>query len=65
MTLVKKTIEVEVKIGDEIKAPDSIYRSDLKLYVCHIEDDLLYISTELSVQKDECVTAFAEDCYLV
>lgn len=65
MTFVRKTIEVEVKIGDEIKAPLSIFRDNIKLYVNYIEDDLLYISTELNSLKEDCETVFAEDCYLI
>ena len=61
----KKTVEVEAKVGDEVKAPDSIFRDDIKLYICHIEGDLLFISSEPNSPKDECETAFAEDCYLV
>ena len=64
MALIRKQIEVEVKVGDEIKAPSSIFRDDLTLYVCHIEGDLLYLSTEKDSPKNECETSFAEDCYL-
>lgn len=65
MTLIRKQIEVEVKVGDEIKAPNSIFRDDLTLYVCHIEGDLLFLSTEKDTPKNECETSFVEDCYLV
>lgn len=65
MTLIRKTIMIEAKIGDEIKAPGSIYRNDLKLYICHISGDLLYISDEKNTPKDECESVFAEDCYVV
>lgn len=65
MALIRKQIEVEVKVGDVIKAPNTIFRDDLTLYVCHIEGDLLYISDEIDSPKDECETSFAEDCYLV
>jgi adenine-specific DNA methylase len=65
MALIRKQIEVEVKVGDEIKAPNSIFRDDLTLYVCHIEGDLLYIDTEKDTPKNACETAFVEDCYLV
>ena len=41
MALIRKEILVEVKVGDVVKAPNTIYRDDLTLYVCHIEDDLL------------------------
>ena len=65
MTLIKKMIEVEAKIGDEVKAPGSIFRDDIILYICHIEDDLLYINTDVETPKDECEVVFSEDCYLV
>lgn len=65
MALIRKEIKVEVKVGDEIKAPNSIFRDDLTLYVCHIEGELLFISTEKESTKDECETSFVEDCYLV
>jgi len=65
MAKVKKVCLVEVKIGDKIESDYSIFRNDLDIYVCHIDDDLLYISTELNVPKDECERVFAEDCYLV
>ena len=65
MALIRKQIEAEVKVGDEIKAPNSIFRDDLTLYVCHVEGDLLFISTEKDSPKNECETSFAEDCYLV
>jgi hypothetical protein len=65
MTQIKKLIKIEAKIGDEIKAPNSIFRDDLILYICHIDGDLLYINTEKNTSKDECETVFVEDCYLV
>ncbi len=65
MALIRKEILVEVKVNDVVKAPNSVYRDDLTLYVCHIEDDLLYISDEKNAPKEECETSFAEDCYLV
>ena len=65
MALIKKEILVEVKVGDLVKAPNTVYRDDLKLYVCHIENDLLYISNEINTPKEECETSFVEDCYLV
>jgi len=64
MALIRKEIQVEVKIGDIVKAPNTIFREDLTLYVCHIDDDLLFISPEKDASKDECETSFAEDCYL-
>jgi hypothetical protein len=65
MALIRTKVLVEVKVGDIVEAPETIYRSDLTLYVCHIEGDLLYISDEISAPKNECETSFAEDCYLV
>lgn len=65
MTLIRKEIQVEAKIGDIIKAPNTIYRCDITLYICHIEGDLLFISDKKDTIKDECETSFAEDCYLV
>ena len=46
MTLIKKQIEVEAKIGDKIKAPGSIFREDIDLFICYIQDDLLFISDD-------------------
>jgi adenine-specific DNA methylase len=63
--MIKKEILLEVKVGDMIKAPNTIYRDDLTLYVCHIEGDLLYISDEPNTPKEDCETSFVEDCYLV
>jgi hypothetical protein len=40
MTLIRKEILVQVKVGDVVKAPNTVYRDDLTLYVCHIEGDL-------------------------
>lgn len=65
MTLIRKQIEVEVKVGDIVKTTRGIFRDDLTLYVCHIEGDLLYISDEIGSSKNECETCFVEDCYLV
>ena len=65
MALIRKEILVEAKVNDVVKAPNSVYRDDLTLYVCHIEDDLLYISDEKNTPKEECETSFVEDCYLV
>ncbi len=65
MALIRKEILVEVKVGDVIKAPNTVYRDDLTLYVCHIDGDLLYISTEIDSPKVDCETSFVEDCYLV
>ncbi len=65
MALIRKEILVEAKVNDVVKAPNSVYRDDLTLYVCHIEDDLLYISDEKNAPKEECETSFVEDCYLV
>jgi hypothetical protein len=56
---------IEVKVGDLVKVPNTVYRDDLTLYVCHIENDLLYISDEKNTLKEECETSFVEDCYLV
>lgn len=65
MTLIRKTIYTDAKIGDIIKAPNGIFRDDLELYICHIDGNLLYISTDKNALKNECETAFAEDCYLI
>ena len=65
MPLIKKEIQVEANIGDIIKAPNTVYREDITLYICHIEGDLLYISDSKNTPKDECESTFAEDCYLV
>ena len=65
MALIRKTIKVEVNIGDIVKAPNTVYRDDLTLYVCHIEGNLLYVSNEKDSPKNECETSFVEDCYLL
>ncbi len=65
MAQIRKTILVEPKIDDEIKAPHSFFSDDINLYICHIEGDLLYISTEKNAPKNECETFFAEDCYII
>ena len=65
MALIRTKALVEVKVGDIVKAPETVYRSDLILYVCHIEGDLLYISDEIDAPKNECETSFVEDCYLL
>lgn len=65
MALIRKEILVEVKVGDIVKAPNTVYRDDLTLYVCHIDNELLYISNEINTPKEECETSFVEDCYLV
>jgi len=64
MALIKKQIEVEAKVGDKIKAPDSIFRDDIELFICYIQDDLLFISPYLNSTMDQCETVFAEDCYI-
>ena len=64
MAVIRKVIEVEVKVGDIVKAPNTIFREDLVLYVCHIDGDLLYVSDEPNTPKKECESTFAEDCYL-
>ena len=64
MTLIRKEIEVEAKIGDIVLAPKTVYRSDLTLYICYIKGDLLYISDEKDAPIEECEKSFAEDCYL-
>jgi hypothetical protein len=65
MALIRKTIEVEAQVGDEVKAPNTVYRSDLQIYICHIEGDILFVSPEKDRPKNECETTFAEDCYIV
>jgi len=65
MTLIRKEILFEVKVDDVVKAPNTVYRDDLTLYVCHIEGDLLYISDKKNAPKKECETSLVEDCYLV
>ena len=64
MALIRKEIQVEAKVGDIVKAPNTIFRDGLTLYICHIEGDLLYISTVKDSPKEECETSFVEDCYL-
>lgn len=64
MALITKITKVEAKIGDEVAAPNTVFRSDLTLYICHIDGDLLYINTEKDSTKSECEVSFAEDCYL-
>lgn len=73
MALVRKEVMIEVKIGDTVECPNSILkddswrygRSSSNLYVCHIEDDLLFLSKNINSYKDECEVVLAEDCYLV
>jgi adenine-specific DNA methylase len=65
MAIIRKYIEVEAKIGDIIKAPFSIFREDLTLYICYIEGDLLYISPEKDSPKEDCETTFSDDCFLL
>ena len=65
MALIRKQIEVEIKVGDIVKTTRGIFRDDLTLYVCHIDGDLLYISDEIGSSKDVCESYFVEDCYLV
>lgn len=62
--LLKKTILAEAAIGDEIKAPLSIFRDDLKLYICHIDKNLVYFNTSPNTPKSQCESAFAEDLEL-
>lgn len=64
MAIIKKISEVEAKIGDIVKAPFSIFREDLKIYICHIEGDILYISPEKNSPKEDCETTFSDDCFL-
>jgi hypothetical protein len=64
-TLIRKEILVEVKVGDVIKAPNTIFRNDLTLYVCHVEGDLIYISDKINTPKHECEVSLVQDCYLV
>lgn len=64
MALIRKEIQVEAKIGDIVLAPTTVFRSDITLYICYIEGDLLFISDEKDSPMDECETSFAEDCYL-
>jgi hypothetical protein len=65
MPLIQKTILVEPNIGDKIKAPHSVFRDDLELYICFITGDILHISCEKDAPLEECVAAFCEDCYLI
>ena len=65
MALIRKEIFVEVKVGDIVKAPNTVFRDDITLYVCHIDGDLLYIYDEPDTPKSECETSFVEDCYLM
>jgi hypothetical protein len=54
-----------LKVGDIVKAPNTVYRDDITLYVCYIDGDLLYISDDKNATKDECETSFVEDCYRI
>jgi len=65
MTLIRKTIQVEAQVGDIVKAPNTVFREDIQLYICHIDNDLLYVSDVLNTLKSECEVSFAEDCYIV
>lgn len=56
---------IDVQIGDVVKAPNTIFRSDLDLYVCFIEGDLLFISDDKGASKGECETALVEDCQII
>ena len=60
---------IETQIGDRVKFLNlinyNVFRSDLDLYVCHIEGDLLFISDEMGAPKEECETAFVEDCQII
>ena len=56
---------IDVQIGDVVKAPNTIFRSDLDLYVCHIEGDLLFISDDKGATKEECETSLIEDCSII
>jgi hypothetical protein len=65
MALIRKEILVEVKVGDIVKSSTTIYNDSIKLYVCYIEGDLLYISDDKKSLKEDCEKSFVEDCYLV
>lgn len=65
MALIKKTIEVEAHIGDEIKTDMTVFRDDLRLFIIDIQGDLLFISYDINATRDECETVFVEDCIKV
>lgn len=65
MAKIRKEVVVEAEIGQKIKAPKTVFREDLILYINHIEGDLLYISDEIGSSKEQCECSFAEDCYLI
>lgn len=49
------------QIGDEVKVENSIFRDDVKLYICYISDSLIYVSYDKRSPKDECESFFPED----
>jgi hypothetical protein len=65
MGKLKKIIEIEAEVGMEIKTNRGIYRDDIQIFICHIEDDFLWYSDIKNTPKEECEGAFMEDCYLV
>ena len=62
-------MDTEFKIGDIVKAPNTIFGEDTTLYVCHIEKHtfvtLLYVSDNPNADKSECEKTFDEDTILV
>ena len=69
MAKIRKEVFVEAKVGDEIRVKGTYFRSDLPLFINHIEEglssSLIFYSFDKGLPKDECETAFDEDCFLV
>ena len=68
----KKTIEVEAHIGDEIFIPEGRWSQDGPLYIQHIDGDTIYFApyplqrnTIKPLPKDQCDQAYSEYCHLV
>jgi len=60
--LVKTISYSEPRIGDEVKA-ESIFNEPL--YICHIQDGLIYVSYDRKAAKGECDTFFPEDITVI
>jgi len=60
--LVKTISYTEPTIGDEVQVDSPFHGT---LYICHIEDDIIYISYDKKAHKDECVTFFGDDVTIV
>ena len=62
---VKTISHTTPQIGDEVKVEGSIFRDDIKLYICHIEGSLIYISWDRRSPKSECESFFPEDVTII